>query len=186
MVARALVDKPTAVSGERQKALTVPKLTSRRASVRHLGPEHCIAWQDNVQIILSRVAPTMPAMTEMANQLDQLGAKVAGGVGCLLIIRSDVAPPGEDVRRFIAIKLERSPMVAAAQVVLGTGFRGAAMRSMLSLLQLAIRPKFAMGIFGGLAAGCDWLTRVLPERGAAIPMGTDLSLTAQELVAQFF
>lgn len=180
MIPRALADM-----AENHRDRT-PKVSARQAAIRYFGPEHCIAWHGNVQIILSAVAPTMPAMAEMAEQLDNLGSKCPGGIGCLLIIRSDVSPPAEDVRRFIAIKLERSPMLAAAQVVLGTGFRGAAMRSMLSVLQLAIRPKFAMKIFGDVAQGSAWLTNALGERGAQSLGAAALTLTAQEIVTQFF
>jgi len=180
MVAPAVVEMPTEVK------TGPPKLSDVRASMRYLGPDHFIAWHGNVQIVLSKVAPTMPAMAEIADQLEKLGAQSRSGTGCLLIIRSDVSPPSEEVRQFIRIKLERSSMLAAAQVVLGTGFRGAAMRSMLSLLQIAIRPKFAMRIFGDVRSGSDWLSQVLQERKTNAPPPEALKRTVQELVDQVF
>lgn len=180
MVVRAAIEM-----SEDRKAKT-PKVTDTRASIRYFDREHCIAWHGSVQLILSTVPPTMPVMTEIVEQLEKLAAMSRGGTGCLLVIRSDVSPPAEDVRRFIRMKLEKSSMLAAAQVVLGTGFRGAAMRSMLSLLQMAIRPSYAMRIFGDVRAGSQWLTEALLQQGSRASPAEDLITTAEELSAQFF
>lgn len=170
---------------EDRKAKT-PKVTDARASVRYFDGEHCIAWHGNVEIILSTVPPTMTVMTEIVDQLQKLAATSRGGTGCLLVIRSDVSPPAEDVRAYIRNKLERSSMLAAAQVVLGTGFRGAAMRSMLSLLQMAMRPSYAMRIFGDVKSGSRWLAETLAQRGAKASLTDDLVATAEELCGQVF
>jgi hypothetical protein len=167
-------------------ARRTPSLTHPRASVRYFGRDHCIAWHGNVQLILSTEPPTLHAMGEMAKQLDELALLCSTGTGCLLVIHSDVSPPSDEVRRFIKVKLERSSMLAAAQVVLGTGFRGAAMRSVLSLLQLAIRPRFGMRIFGDVNQGAEWLTEILQATGAKTPSAEALSRTARELGSHFF
>jgi len=180
MIARAVVEM-----GDSRKP-RMPKVTDSRTLVRYFDSEHCIAWHGNVQIVLSTVPPTMAAMGEIADQLEKLAEKCRSGTGCLLVIRSDVAPPDEDVRKFIKVKLERSSMLAAAQVVLGTGFRGAAMRSVLSLLQLAIRPKYAMRIFGDVKSASEWLTDVLQDKSTRLLPGDSLIDTAQELVHQVF
>lgn len=162
-----------------------PRLSHPRASIRYAGEDHCIVWHGSVQIIASNEPPTLQAMARMADELEQLEKSSGVGPGCLLIIRSDVAPPSEEARRFIKMKLEKSSMVAAAQVVLGTGFRGAAMRSMLSLLQLAIRPRFGMRIFGDIDEGCEWLNKQL-EGHVSQPVPLDaLKRTANEVREQF-
>lgn len=166
-----------------------PRLTHPRASIRYFDEDHCVAWHGNVQLILSHEAPTVPAMTAMMEHLDRLSVATEAAIGCLLIIHSDVSPPSEQVREIIRLKLERSRMVAASQVVLGTGFRGAAMRSMLSLLQLAMRPHFEMRIFGDIEAGARWLCGALSKRDPtghnSLPPAS-LCLTAKELASQFF
>jgi hypothetical protein len=180
MAARAIAEMEQA----REHAL--PTVADRRTLVRYFDGRHCIAWHGNVQIVLSTAAPSMQEMGEIADQLEALGRECQGGTGCLLVIRSDVSPPEEDVRKFIRIKLERSSMLATAQIVLGTGFRGAAMRAMLSVLQMAIRPKYAMRIFGDLRAGGEWLTEALEERAARALPADSLVKTTQELVALVF
>jgi len=164
----------------------VPKVEDLRTTIRYFDNQHCIAWHGNVQIVLSTVAPSMPVMAEIAEQLEKLGQKHRGGTGCLLIISSDASPPDEEVRKFIRVKLERSSMLATAQVVLGTGFRGAAMRSVLSLLQMAIRPKYAMRIFGDVRVGSEWLIEILGAKTTGTLPAESLVETARELVAQVF
>jgi hypothetical protein len=125
-------------------------------------------------------------MATMADELEALADRCGAEIGCLLIIHAKAAPPDENVRKFIKMKLERSAIAAAAQVVMGTGFRGAAMRSMLSLLQIAIRPTFAMQIFGDPHRGSDWLVKTLRNRGLQTPTAEALEGTATRLSRQFF
>jgi hypothetical protein len=162
--------------------LRAPPLTHPRASVRYCSHHHLIAWHGNVQIILSNEPPTLQAMTEMIRQLERLDETCRGGTGCLLVIRAEVAPPSEEGRRYIRTALGQSKMLAAAQVVLGTGFRGAAMRSVLSVLQLLMRPRFPMRIFGDTATAADWLTFSLVASGATSTLSAEsLSRSVREL-----
>jgi hypothetical protein len=159
-----------------------PRLTHPGASIRYTSREHLIAWHGNVQIILSNEPPTLEAMTEMVSQLERLDKTCEGGTGCLLVIRAEVAPPCEATRRYIRTALGESKMLAAAQVVLGTGFRGAAMRSVLSVLQLLMRPRFSMRIFGDIDTAADWLTLTLVASGATATLpAASLSRSVREL-----
>ncbi len=163
-----------------------PPILRPPATLRYFGRDHCIAWHGNVQLILSNEAPTLQSMALMANELDALASRCKAEIGCLLIIHAQVSPPEERVRTFIKAKLERTAIAAAAQVVLGKGFRGAAMRSMLSLLQIAIRPKYAMRIFGNTHEGCDWLAKFLRDKGLEAPPVEALEATAIKLCGKFF
>lgn len=60
------------------------------------------------------------------------------------------------------------------------------MRSGLSLLQLAMRPTFAMRIFGDVKAAAEWLTRTLQEGGSRPLSPESLTSTANELKTTFF
>jgi hypothetical protein len=163
-----------------------PPILRPPATLRYFGRDHCIAWHGNVQLIVSNEPPTLQSMALMANELDALAARCKAEIGCLLIIHANVSPPDERVRSFIKAKLERSAIAAAAQVVLGKGFRGAAMRSMLSLLQIAIRPKYAMRICGTSNEGCDWLVKVLRDKGLETPPVEALEATASKVCSKFF
>jgi hypothetical protein len=73
------------------------------------------------------------AMPEFSRSLTWSPGRRGVATGTLLVIRSDVRPPDEEARKYIQKELASSSMVAAAQVVEGIGFRGAAMRSVLTM-----------------------------------------------------
>jgi hypothetical protein len=153
--------------------------------IRHVDPEQCLAWCGNVQILLSLQPPSPDFMRTIVSELDALGKQCRLGTGCLLVIRSDVPPPNEEARAYIKRELSRSSMLAAAQVVEGTGFRGAAMRSVLTMIQLAIRPPYAMKIFDSVKTGAVWLAAELELRAGAAPHGELLAQAVSELQARF-
>jgi hypothetical protein len=76
-------------------------------------------------------------------------------------------------------------MLAAAQVVEGTGFRGAAMRSVLSMLQLAVRPPYPMKVFDNVVAAAHWLSTELATRAGDAPPTAELATAAQEVRSRF-
>jgi len=133
-------------------------------STRYHDDAHCIAWLGNVQFILSREAPSSAIMRTIIRELEALSKDCGGGTGALLVINSDCKPPSEEARTYIRMELAKSSMVAAAQVVEGTGFRGAAMRAVLSVLQLASRARYPMEIFSGVEEGAHWLSGELRTR----------------------
>jgi hypothetical protein len=150
-------------------------------TLRFNDGSHCIGWLGNVQVIVSRVAPSLAVMRRIIDELDQLAKTTGRGTGSLLIVRSDVSPPSDEARKFIQMELGRSSMLAAAQVVEGTGFRGATMRSVLSLLQLAARPRYPMKIFGEVIPASTWLTTELKQTAGDAPKAASLARVAAQI-----
>jgi hypothetical protein len=153
--------------------------------VRHVDGSQCLAWYGNVQVLLSLEPPTFEFMRTIVSELEALEKGTGLGTGTLLVIKSDVAPPSEEARTYIRQGLSKSSMLAAAQVVEGTGFRGAAMRSVLSMIQLAIRPPYAMKIFDNVRSGSMWLATELEKRAGRAPNGLELAQVTLDLQARF-
>jgi hypothetical protein len=105
--------------------------------------------------------------------------------GALLIIRNDCPPPTEEARKYIRDELARARMVAAAQVVTGRGFHGAAMRAALSMIQLVTRPKYPMKVFADATAGANWLALELGRRVGHAPSEAGLARVANDAYARF-
>jgi hypothetical protein len=150
---------------------------------RYHDDAHCIAWVGNVQIILSKEAPTSAFMRTIIRELDALSKDCGGGTGALLVINSDCKPPSEEARTYIRNELANSSMVAAGQVVEGTGFRGAAMRAVLSVMQLAARTRYPMEIFSGVEEGAHWLSSELRTRLKRAPDAASLVAAVRALQA---
>jgi hypothetical protein len=157
--------------------------SSQQPVVRYRDGAHCIAWVGNVELILSREAPTSQVMRTIVAELDSLAKVCREGTGALLIVNSDCPPPDEAARSYIRAELARSSMLAAVQVVEGTGFRGAAMRAVLSVLQLALRPPFPMHITGNLDEGARFLCDELKSRAKVAPNAAHLVHTVRALQA---
>lgn len=153
--------------------------------VRYMDREQCLAWFGNVQMIFSLQPPTPHFMHRIIEELAALATVSHCGTGALLVIRSDVAPPSDEARAYIRRELSRSSMLAAAQVVEGTGFRGAAMRSVLSMLQLAVRPSYSMKIFDAIGPATLWLATELKAKAGTSPDGFTLSQSAKEIRSRF-
>jgi hypothetical protein len=152
---------------------------------RYVDDAHRIVWLDNVEMILSRTPPSRAVMRRIIVELEGLSRAYPCGIGALLVIRSDVAPPDEEARAYIRKELGRAPILAAAQVVLGKGFVGAAMRSVLSLIQLLGRPGYPMKVFGDLGSASHWLVNELGASAGQAPEAHGLTRAASEGSVRF-
>lgn len=157
--------------------MPAPRQTAPLSSViveHYRDAAHCIVWSGNVQMIVSLEPPTSEVMQKIISGLDALSTRCRCGTGSLVVINSDCPPPSDEARRYIKSELARSSMVAAAQVVEGTGFRGAAMRAVLSMLQLTSRAPYPMSVFSGVPEGAAWLCMELHKRVGRAPDSRDV------------
>lgn len=153
---------------------------------RYEDEAHKIAWFGNVELILSREAPSPAVMRRIIAELEALAHDCECRTGALLIIDSTCKPPSEEARTYIRKELARSSMVAAAQVVEGSGFRGAAMRAVLSVIQLASRPPYPMQIFSRVEDAASWLCPEVEQRAGVAPVMRDLVAAARECQINFW
>jgi hypothetical protein len=168
---------------DRQTPSHAPRMTE--TIERFVDDAHRIVWLDNVEMIWSRTPPSRAVMRRIIVELEGLARAYPSGVGSLLVIRSDVAPPDEEARAYIREAFGQAPIVAAAQVVLGKGFVGAAMRSVLSLIQLLARPGYPMKVFGDPGSASQWLVNELEARAGHAPEAHALTLAATQGSARF-
>jgi hypothetical protein len=137
-------------------------------------------------VIISRDAPSFTVMKTIVAELEGLAKQCGTRTGALLIVSSTCPPPSEEARSYIRTELARSSMVAAAQVVEGTGFRGAAMRAVLSVLQLALRAPYPMTIFSGVDEATLWLCKELQTRAGRAPNAANFAAAIRECQAKAF
>lgn len=148
------------------KARPFNEVVPAGVTVHYVDSTQCLAWYRNVQLILSLQPPNRTFMRRIVEGLSALERSCRQRPASFLIIRQDVKPPEEEARSYIRTELARSNMLAAAQVVEGSGFRGAAMRSALAMIQLAVRAPFPMRVFGDIPGACEWLAAELQWRDA--------------------
>ncbi len=152
---------------------------------RYRDRAHCLIWCGNVQIIMSREPPTLSFMRRIIDELHLLADTTGQLTGALLVIRDDCPPPTEEARKYIRDELARARMVAAAQVVTGRGFHGAAMRAALSMIQLITRPPYPMKVFADVTVASSWLVPELRRRAGHAPMEASLARIAEDASTRF-
>jgi hypothetical protein len=146
-----------------------------------MGERECLGWIGNVQIIVSMVPPSYTFMKRIIGGLAELSDELRAGTGAMLVIESSVDPPDDKSRAYIRAELARSSMLAAAQVVEGTGFRGAAMRAVLSMLQIAVRPSYSMKIFSEVSDGALWLSSALADKAGVAPSASEIAFAVADM-----
>ncbi|HEX2730007.1 MAG TPA: hypothetical protein VHM70_00320 [Polyangiaceae bacterium] len=162
-----------------EAALAEPN--AAKVVVRYRDAAHCIAWIGNVELILSREAPSSAVMRTIIAELDALSKSCGCKTGAMVVINADCPPPDEAARNYIRTELARSSMVAAAQVVEGTGFRGAAMRAVLSMLQLTLKARYRMLIASNVDEAALWLSDELNSRVGRAPSASRIVNACREL-----
>jgi hypothetical protein len=155
------------------------------ATLRYLDREHCVAWHENVQLVFSIRAPSTWFVERIVSEQQVLGARCDCGTGTLLVIQGDVPPSSDEASAYIGREMARSAVVAMAYVVEGVGFRGASTRAVLSRLHQAIRPPYAMKIFGDVSVGAFWLARELRLKAGVAPDGPALAQTTRAVRSRF-
>ena len=103
--------------------------------------------------------PGSDVLQQQAGWIRQMKAEAPDGAAFLVVLRSDVPPPPEAARALIKRVFQEfsKVVVAGAMVVEGTGFLGSALRSILTMLSMAARPKYPLKVFSDVAEACEWL-----------------------------
>jgi hypothetical protein len=165
--------------------MTVSTAPGIAPEIRYLDGEHCMGWFGNVLIILSRAQPSLEFMRQGAKETEALGQRAGVKPGVLVVIRSDADPPDDEARNYIKREFVQHPIAALAHVVEGTGFRGSAVRSVLTMIYFTIRPAFPLKIFGELADGASWLSAELGGMTGQAPDARELLRAVAELRTRF-
>jgi len=153
--------------------------------VRYTDAIHCLAWHENVQITLSLGQPSLEFMLKSTAELAALNRKWGKHCAVMVVIRSDADPPDEPARDYIRREIKRIDHACLAQVVEGTGFRGAAVRSALSMIAFAMRAPFPIKIFGEVDDAARWLSTELRTRTGHGPDQQELAKAVSGLRSRF-
>lgn len=129
------------------------------------SPDHLVGTVDQVLLIVWRVRTLVTAVDRIQMAYDELVANCPEGIGLLNIVEQTAPMPGSDARERIATFLREASRVSASAVAFeGTGFRAAAVRSVVAGLALLARQAFPHKIFPTVETAAEWLVPTLAER----------------------
>ena len=131
---------------------------------------HAIALCGNVVVTYSTDMPNPIYLEAWTQATDSLLARGHETIAVVTVIDSRTRTPNDDSKQLIRSTIERHKdrIDAFAYVVEGRGFSAAAMRSALSLINLAARYPFRQKVFSSIEEGARWLvanTKGAPPNG---------------------
>jgi hypothetical protein len=144
-------------------------LADRDYALATAGPLFFIVWRVNTNI---------EAVREAHRRMTAHAAARGGHIGLVTIIEAGAPVPSGASRAELAglLRDANAYIQASAVVFEGDGFRAAAVRSVVTGLNLLARPKFEHKIFGDAGKAFAWLSTAL--RGLLDPSMTPAMLVA--------
>lgn len=122
----------------------------------HWGPLFICSW---------RFKTEMDGADDLAVTCSAFAKEYPDGIGLLTIIEDKAPAPDNDARSRIADFLGQAEFIAASGVAFeGSGFRAAAVRSIVSGLTILARQPFPHKVFSSISSTMDWLTPELNQR----------------------
>jgi hypothetical protein len=121
--------------------------------------QHCIATAGSCVITYSKQPPDAKVLAVWQRAVAQVAAQQPGKSSVLIIIDSGARSPDEPQRKLIATALQRhaDSIERFAYVIEGRGFAAAALRSAISLVNLATRTPYRQKVFATLEEAGVWL-----------------------------
>jgi hypothetical protein len=153
-------------------------------AVLYVGNDHCVAAIGPVLAMVVKTDPEPSILDHQKRWIDYLRTNAPGGSAFVIVLRSDTPPPTEDARTRIRQVLREFGVVVKGGciVIEGKGFVAATLRSVLSMIILAIRPNYPFKIFADLKEGIDWALGRIANPGVTVP---DLLAEFERLKASY-
>lgn len=124
-----------------------------------LDRDHIVgSWRD-VHFVFWHGETRMPAVHALREDLARMAASHPGGLAVFVLIAERVTLPPGDARSELARMLrEHAPTIRASCVAVeGSGFRAAAIRSVLAGISFVVRPGYPHRVTDSISAGVDWV-----------------------------
>jgi hypothetical protein len=149
------------------------------ATIIKADKDHCFAIWRNVLIFVWRGVTRRETCDDHRQYIEGHVAKGRGPLSLFVITEHQVELPDSGTREKLASVLQAAAPVGccAALVFEGTGFRGAAVRGVASMLNALTRQPFPYKSFGTVEAGATWVAS-MHGKGGSIPVAELVSAVA--------
>lgn len=130
------------------------------ATVTALDRDHISGWWRDVHFVFWHAETRLATVHALRDELARLVAERPDGLAVFGLIAPGVALPSGDARAEMAriLRDHASSIRASCVVVEGSGFRAAAVRSVLTGISFVVRPGYPHRVTDSLVAGTDWMT----------------------------
>ena len=144
-------------------------------TIMTLDADHLAGGWRDVFALIWRGPTTLRAIESVGVDFDCFAAERTGRYAIVVIIEARAPVPDGTVRSAMAsILREHERRIAASAVAMeGTGFRAAAVRSVLAGMAMLVRPCYPHRVFGTVHDSADWLAATCATELSPFA-GTDL------------
>ena len=140
-----------------------------------VDPDLALMTWRNIYVVVWRNETSPTASTMVHQRCEEFAKRHPEGVGMLTVVTSTAPmPPSESRDRLARFMREGTYVKASAVAFEGTGFRAAAIRSVVTGLTLLAKQAFPHRIFSTLEDASGWLATSLSDRGFGNATGIEL------------
>jgi hypothetical protein len=135
---------------------------TENATLIKADQDHCAAIWRGVLVYVWRKTTRPEVVDEHRKYIENHIAKGRGPLAMVIIIEAQTEVPDGPTREKLAGLMQAAGPVGtcAAMVYEGTGFRGAAVRGVVTVLNTLARQPFPYKAFGHMDAAAAWLTTI--------------------------
>lgn len=148
-----------------------------KPAVLYVGEDHCVAAFGPILAMVVRTDPGSNILEDQKHWIRHLRSHAPDGCAFITVLSSDTPPPSEEARAFIkqVFRTFGEVVQSGAMVIEGKGFVAATLRSILSMILMALRPSYPFKIFAQLDDCLAWTLEHLDNP----------KVTRQELLIEF-
>lgn len=142
-----------------QPARTTPRLHVTKATVAHSERDFTLMSFKDVFVVIFHHDTTVGGATTLRNRYATFAAQHAAGAGLLTIVEPGAPMPNSEAREALAkFMTENSDSILVSGVAYeGSGFRAAAVRSVVTGLTMLARQPFPHKVFATIDDASEWM-----------------------------
>lgn len=141
----------------------------RTAEIKVSSPDQSLAtWQDAF-ILIWHHNTTVAGVMALERAVEEFAETRPNGIGLVTIVEESAPMPPGDAREALAKFLERASHCIKVSAVAfeGTGFRAAAVRSVVAGLTMVARQSYPHKVFATVEEGMAWMAPQMPSPTSA-------------------
>lgn len=159
--------------------MTQPGTTTRKAKLLSINEALLVGSFGNICVVIWRSPPTIAAVERVSLEYSRMKSQFPSGFAPVIIVEDGVGLPDEAARKGLADLMDMygRSMFCMAGVQEATGFRGAAIRSVLTAIDMLSQAPYPRRLFATVEQAAPWLTQHCMAQPNSAP------ITAGSLIA---
>lgn len=156
------------------------------AQLKHADKDVIIGSLERLYIIIWRQDTTVAAVNRIGTIFRELWAGGAGPQLLLTVVRPEAAMPPADARKALSAYLLSCAgrLLYSSVAFEGEGFKAAAVRGVITGLNLVSQLPFPHKIFPRVHEAATWLEREARAAGLAVSTPADIAAAVEQLLAE--